>query len=84
MLNLENKDPVSVKALLDEAIQKGYTKQGEMFSVRAMQSLAEQYGAGHVNSKILRSLTEQGPFHFMALLRELIFDNLKGRPILFP
>lgn len=87
MLNLQNKGPVSAKVLLSEAIQKGYTKQGEMFSIRAMQSLAENYraaGVDHVNSKILNVSKDQGPGRFEELLREIILHNLKGYPILFP
>ncbi|ODM87201.1 hypothetical protein Ocin01_19478 [Orchesella cincta] len=66
---------IDPKIILDEAITRGYSKQGEMFSIVEMQTLAEKFG------NCQQSSAKPMQVH---CLHELINNILMGRPALIP
>ncbi|CAL8144402.1 unnamed protein product [Orchesella dallaii] len=69
---------VDPKVILDEAIKRGYSKQGEMFSVVAMQTLAEVFG-GCQQSSVIDSEVKS-----TECVQKLVTNILMGFPALIP
>lgn len=76
-LQLLNDKEVVPKEILDEAVKMGFTKQGEMFSVDAMLTLAKTIG----DCNKARILTDTKDIN---QLTEAIAHILEGYPALIP